>query len=93
MERYDQHPIVRFFNFGLDTPYKPHNISVSINTDDQGVFSTSLEREYSLMALAMEKNEIQGHYNSPRTIIEWLDRVREMSLVQRFDYKKNKLKP
>lgn len=92
MERYDQHPIVRFFNFGLDTPYKPHNISVSINTDDQGVFSTSLEREYSLMALAMEKNEIQGHYNSPRTIIEWLDRVREMSLVQRFDYKKNKLK-
>lgn len=92
MERYDQHPIVRFFNFGLDTPYKPHNISVSINTDDQGVFSTSLEREYSLMALAMEKNEIQGHYNSPRAIIEWLDRVREMSLVQRFDYKKNKLK-
>lgn len=92
MERYDQHPIVRFFNFGLDTPYKPHNISVSINTDDQGVFSTSLEREYSLMALAMEKNEIQGHVNSPRSIIEWLDRVREMSLVQRFDYKKNKIK-
>lgn len=90
MKRYDQHPIVRFFNFGLDTPYKLHNISVSINTDDQGVFSTSLEREYSLMALAMEKNEIQGHYNSPRTIIEWLDRVREMSLEQRFDYNNNK---
>lgn len=86
MERYDEHPILRFFNFGLDTPYKPHNISVSINTDDQGVFSTSLEREYSLMALAMERNELKGHKNSPRAVIEWLNRVREMSIEQRFDY-------
>lgn len=85
MERYDQHPILRFFNYGLDTPYKPHNIAVSINTDDQGVFSTSLEREYSLMALAMERNELKGHKNSPRAIVEWLDRVREMSMEQRFD--------
>ena len=85
MDRYDQHPILRFFNYGIDTPYKDHNISVSINTDDQGVFSTSLEREYSLMALAMERNEIHGHHNSPRAILEWLDRVREMSIEQRFD--------
>ena len=90
MDRYDQHPILKFFNYGIDTPYPPHNIAVSINTDDQGVFSTSLEREYSLMALAMERNEFAGHANSPRAIIEWLDRVREMSLEQRFDI--NKLK-
>lgn len=85
MDRYDQHPILRFFNYGIDTPYKPHNIAVSINTDDQGVFSTSLEREYSLMALAMERNELKGHKNSPRAVVEWLDRVREMSIEQRFD--------
>lgn len=85
MERYDQHPILRFFNYGLDTPYKPHNIAVSINTDDQGVFSTSLEREYSLMALAMERNELKGHKNSPRAVVEWLDRVRKMAIEQRFD--------
>lgn len=85
MDRYDQHPMLKFFNYGLDTPYKEHNISISINTDDQGVFSTSLEREYSLMALAMERNELQGHSNSPRAILEWLDRVREMSIEQRFD--------
>lgn len=85
IERYDRHPIVRFFNYGLETPYPPHNVSVSINTDDQGVFSTSLEREYSLMALAMERNEISGYKNSSRSIIDWLDRVRQMSLEQRFD--------
>ena len=88
IDRYDQHPILRFFNYGIDTPYKPHNIAVSINTDDQGVFSTSLEREYSLMALAMERNELKEHKNSPRAIVEWLDRVREMSIEQRFDVNK-----
>lgn len=90
MERYDQHPILRFFNYGIDTPYPSHNIAVSINTDDQGVFSTSLEREYSLMSLAMERNELKGHANSPRAVIEWLNRVREMAIEQRFDMKKDK---
>lgn len=84
MERYDQHPIVKYFNYGLNTPYKTHNIAVSINTDDQGVFATSLEREYSLMALALENNELGGCNNSPRAVIEWLDRVRQMSVEQRF---------
>ena len=48
IDRYDEHPIIKFFNYGLKTPYPRHDIAVSINTDDQGVFSTSLEREYSL---------------------------------------------
>ena len=86
MERYDNHPILRFFNYGLDVPYPDHNISVSINTDDKGVFSTSLEREFSLLALAMEKNDIDGHNNSPRAIIEWLNKVREMAIEQKFDH-------
>lgn len=85
MERYDQHPIVKFYNYGLDTPYPARNISVSINTDDQGVFSTSLEREYSLMALAMERYQSEGHFNSPRAIVNWLDSIRQMSMEQRFD--------
>lgn len=88
MERYDQHPILRFFNYGIDTPYKRRNIAVSINTDDQGIFSTSLEREYSLMASAMERYELNGHRNTPRTVIDWLNRVREMSMEQRFDVDK-----
>ena len=47
MSNYDEHPILKFYNSGLNTPYNKHDIAVSINTDDQGVFSTSLEREYS----------------------------------------------
>ena len=87
MERYDEHPIIKFFNYGLNTSYPRHDIAVSINTDDQGVFSTSLEREYSLMALAVERNRSKEYENSPRAIWEWLDRVRELSIEQRFDNK------
>ena len=91
MSRYDEHPILKFFNYGLDTPYPRHDVAVSINTDDQGVFSTSLEREYSLIALAIERNQTDEHQNSPRAIIDWLNRVREMSIEQRFKYN-NKIK-
>lgn len=86
IERYDEHPIVKFFNYGLSTPYPRHDIAVSINTDDQGVFSTSLEREYSLLALALERNQTDEHKNSPRAIVDWLNRVRQMSLEQRFKH-------
>ena len=85
IERYDEHPIIKFFNYGLKTPYPRHDIAVSINTDDQGVFATSLEREYSLMALAIERNPYKEYENSPRAIWEWLDRVRELSMEQRFN--------
>lgn len=84
MTSYDGHPIIKFFNAGLSTPFPRHDIAVSINTDDQGVFSTSLEREYSLMALAMERYQPEGYKNSPRQIIEWLDKIREMSVEQQF---------
>ena len=84
MTRYDEHPILKFFNYGLSTPYKRHDIAVSINTDDQGVFATSLEREYSLIALAMERFHPKGCKNSPRQIIEWLDKIRQMSVEQQF---------
>lgn len=84
MERYDEHPILKFYNYGLNTPYPSHNIAVSINTDDLGIFSTSLEREYSLIALALERNDSADFKNSPRAIIDWLDRVREMSIEQKF---------
>ena len=85
MLNYDEHPILKFYNSGLNTPYNKHDIAVSINTDDQGVFSTSLEREYSLIALAMERNQTEGFQNSPRRIIDWLDKIRQMSVEQQFD--------
>lgn len=84
MTSYIEHPIFKFYNYGLKTPYPPHEISVSINTDDSGVFSTSLEREYALLGIALEKCEDPEFKNSPRAIREWLDRVRKMSVEQRF---------
>lgn len=84
MTDYIEHPIFRFYNYGLNTPYPSHEISVSINTDDSGVFSTSLEREYALMGIALEKTDDERFKNSPRAVKEWLNRVRKMSVEQRF---------
>jgi hypothetical protein len=59
---------------------------VSINTDDQGVFGTSLENEYALLAIAMEKEkDKKGKPKYSQTMIyEWLDKIREMGLEQSF---------
>ena len=49
-KNYAKHPIFNFYNKGLT--YDPAKLddcaqlSVSVNTDDQGVFATSLENEY-----------------------------------------------
>lgn len=89
-KRYSKHPISKFFNLGLET--SPElikdcpQLSVSINTDDQGIFSTSLENEYALMAIAMEKEKDEfgnRKYNSTM-IFEWLDKIRQMGLEQSF---------
>lgn len=84
MNTYIEHPILKFNNYGLKTPYPVHDISVSINTDDSGVFATSLEREYALIGIALEKTDDERFKNSPRAVKEWLDRVRKMSVEQRF---------
>lgn len=85
--RYDEHPILQFYNYGLkqDDSLPEHSITVSINTDDKGVFSTSLEREFSVMAAALEKKcDIEHGGNSPRMIYDWLDRIREMAFEMKF---------
>jgi len=94
--KYSKHPILNFFNLGLTVD--PEQIKqcpqlfVSINTDDQGVFNTYLEKEYALMALALEKEEDENgnkKYN-PAMIYDWLDRIRQMGLEQSFEYDNSK---
>lgn len=90
INRYDKHPILTFYNRELETdPDKLQQcpqLLVSINTDDQGVFSTSLENEYSLMACALEKKkDANSHYLYPKQrIYAWLDEIRKMGLDQSF---------
>lgn len=81
-KRYAKHPIIRFNNLGLSVDSEAlqncPQLSVSINTDDQGIFSTSLENEYALMAIALEKekNEDGTLKYSPTLIYDWIDRIR-----------------
>lgn len=83
-DSYSTHPIIRMNNDRLPLDEEPHSISVSINTDDKGIFATSLEREYSLLALSLEKKYVRTGKCSPKIIYEWLDRIRQMSAEQRF---------
>lgn len=80
--KYEEHPIVRFNNYGLNTPYPNHSLPVTIHTDDKGVFSTSLEREYSLIAAALGKSKLGE--NSNQQIYDWIERVRVTGNKHRF---------
>lgn len=84
-ERYDEHPILKFNNDGLNI-YPKRTVSVSINTDDKGVFATSIEREYALIAHAVIRhfqNNGKGEFH--HDVYDWLDRIRANSLEQRFN--------
>lgn len=89
IEKYSEHPIVKFHGKGLtlckSICCKP-NISVSINTDDAGIFATSLEKEYTLMAVALSKEvDEKGHKKySERRIMKWLDNIRQEAIKHQF---------
>lgn len=85
-KRYDRHPLTRFYNRHLNDEKNKSSLFVSINTDDQGIFDTSLENEYAYMARGLEqkrkKNGKQKFSNAQ--IYDWLDDVRQMGLEQSF---------
>lgn len=87
---YAEHPIIRLYNNGLvHDPERLRNcpqISVSINTDDSGVFFTSLESEYAVIARSLETlqdEDGQSRYYKWE-IYDWLDRIRQMGNDQSF---------
>lgn len=89
IDRYDQHPIFRMNHFGLPLPeYQNQNVQlvVSVNTDDQGVFDTSLENEYALLynCLAERKNENEEPLFDDDTLQKYLNHLREMGLSMIF---------
>ncbi len=60
---------------------------VSINTDDQGVFDTSLKTEYALLASALKKikKDDKPMYNDD-TIYGYIERIRENGFAQIFPH-------
>lgn len=86
IKKYDEHPILRFNSRKLGVTETNMSLSVSINTDDQGVFDTLLENEYALMTLALKKSiskDAKPRYDL-EDIYEWVDYVRQMGIEQVF---------
>lgn len=89
MNQYIQHPIVKMYQLGLNINNGDANcpqLSVSVNTDDRGIFDTSIENEYALLALALEKEKDQSNHfcYQGRYVYEWLNNIRKMGFEQRF---------
>lgn len=53
IKKYEELPLLRF----NDGKNNRRNIPITINTDDQGIFGTSIEREYGLVALSIIKSQ------------------------------------
>lgn len=90
IDKYESHPIFRFFDDGISEKSR-HQLSVSINTDDLGVFATSLENEYSLLALALLKKKGEdGELTYMRNHVKhWLNDVADMADETRFYHRED----
>lgn len=88
-DRYDEHPIFRFNHQGLRMPEcasQQNQISVSVNTDDLGVFDTSLENEYALLynCLQQRVDDKGQHIYSDDEILTYLEHLRIMGNAMTF---------
>ena len=96
-ETYSEHPIFRFNRHGIRVPRWESEISanlcVSINTDDQGVFDTSLESEYAYIARSLEcECDTDGNrINSNDKIYEYLNHIRRLGNAQSFHHNNDEI--
>ena len=87
--RYEFHPIFRFNHYGLrfleSEPHMPQ-LKVSVNTDDQGVFDTSLEFEYALLMSSLQRrtDDVGRRLFSDDEILAYLNHLRDMGNEQAF---------
>lgn len=75
LDRFDCHPIFRFLPVNCNETRHP--LAVTVNTDDLGMFATSLPNEFSLLALALLKTK-DGNGNrkySSQEVYDWIDRI------------------
>lgn len=90
IKSYEEHPIVQFYNKGLTRDLERLDacaqMNVSINTDDQGVFSTNLANEYALIVSSLgQLRDVQGnHLYKKSDIYDWIKAIQEMGNQQSF---------
>lgn len=95
--QYCEHPMFRFNRHGIRVPEWEHetpaNLCISINTDDQGVFDTSLESEYAYVARSMERERDDNgeRINSNDAIYAYLDHIRVLGNSQTFHHKASRI--
>lgn len=81
---YEKHPVFRFNNTDLEIDPQKYRecpqLTVSVNTDDLGIFDTSQEFEYALLYFAL--NSIKDDLGKPRygktEILRYLENLRKM---------------
>lgn len=86
---YHLHPIFRFYNRGLGMEQRRSEVCsqlcVSINTDDLGVFDTSLEFEYALLFHALLYGPDHNTEKRPfQEVKAYMDQIRQMGFDQIF---------
>ena len=82
LERYEDHPIFRWYQHGLHPVpgQKPcPQLAVCINTDDLGVFDTSLQFEYALIfeALSQKRDADEKRIYQDCEILDYIENLRE----------------
>lgn len=82
MRSYAHHPILSISQKKINLFNPLRRVSLSINTDDKGVFATSLEREYALMMLSMGRKYEDGKISSDA--LRWADKMRKNGISQKF---------
>lgn len=93
---YAEHPILQFYNKDLTAEMEEirecPQLFVSVNTDDKGVFQTSLENEYALLAHNVESiKDSKGYLKYNRQMVyQWLDNIRIMGIKQSFQIQDKK---
>lgn len=87
-DRYDEHPLIRkFYPIRKVADFNYPLVTVTINTDDRGVFATSLYDEFSLIALAIKKQKSKDgsdKIKNPTKIYQYIDLIRQEGFNHRF---------
>lgn len=83
LKRFEQHPI---FAFCCVKNEGNHNLPVTVNTDDLGIFYTSLPREFELLSLALlkKRNEDGSTLYNSQEVYDWIERIVKNAHVYRF---------
>ena len=87
VDKYCEHPLLKKFDpiTEQSNPCYPL-LNASVNTDDRGVFATTLYNEFSLLALGMmkEKNDDGTPRYGTRQVMEYIEHLRQAGEKQQF---------